>query len=483
MSCGSLSSLVDRYGKDWACLDHPSDGELAGDAACGDTGDTGAAPELASAKALSVSTGAAEDVISGIAKALSASTGAAKDRPSSRAASPATIHRPLPASPSRMPARLSDWTPEHVARWAASTPLPPAVAARLREHEVNGPVLDSLSETDLASLGIDKFGWRRQLLLSLTELRSELSARERALPEAELFRIHSSAGTPAGTPLDSPRHSNVTNSPVKVLTASAKPSPREPCTPPQGVGTWDVPPLQLLRSNATTPLPRSPAELMSSPPTSGRRAPTPAGRFAASPPRQRISIVQQGPTRSGSRTSFRVRSPSAVTPRPPVATVVASPAPRSSPRVAIRSPSPTAPARQLGVVRGTIVCGVSVKRGAVEAVVVEPISVLRWTSPESPRSLTTSGSSKGLAASPPPPPPQAVIVRGGAVSPRRPSRASSPPPVSASPAHRHARASSPPPSSSPSVTGTTCRSAWSSPRHSLRPPVTCSAARSPLGGS
>lgn len=320
-------------------------------------------------------------------------------------------------------------------------------------------------------MGIEKFGWRRQLLLSLAELRSDLSARARTLPEVECIQIHSGVGSPVtGTPHDSPRHSAGVDGPVESSAAIAKPASCELRTPtqPQAAGFCGVPPLQL-SSRAVTPSPRLLVEASFSPPVSARRAATPAERFAASPLRQRPSTLHHAPTRSGSMTSFRVCSVGAVPRQQPVAAVVASasPAPRISPRVVVRSPSPRA---QLGVVRGTIVgSGVSLQRRSVggcceggpvvEVVVAEPVSsgVLRWTSPESPRSLVSSGSSKGLclsgtatplAPAPLPPPPQAVVRT--AVSPRKLPRASSPPSV-------------------PGADGKTCRSARSNSRRSLRP--------------
>ena len=63
--------------------------------------------------------------------------------------------------------RLSDWTVDHVANWAASaTPLPLEAAELLRDNDINGQVLQSLTEGDLVGMGMQKFGWRRQLLLS-----------------------------------------------------------------------------------------------------------------------------------------------------------------------------------------------------------------------------------------------------------------------------------------------------------------------------
>lgn len=80
----------------------------------------------------------------------------------------------------RLPACLASWTADHVAQWARSTPMPLRAAELLEEHGVNGPVLESLTEQDLAGLGFARFGWRRQFFLS----RQELVARLRFLRSA-----------------------------------------------------------------------------------------------------------------------------------------------------------------------------------------------------------------------------------------------------------------------------------------------------------
>jgi len=63
---------------------------------------------------------------------------------------------------------------EQVASWAALTNLPREVAELLQKEAINGKVLESLTEQDLLAMGIEKFGWRRELLLCLHKLREEL---------------------------------------------------------------------------------------------------------------------------------------------------------------------------------------------------------------------------------------------------------------------------------------------------------------------
>ena len=40
----------------------------------------------------------------------------------------------------------------------------------LRKHQITGPVLLSLTESEIETLGISKFGTRRQLYLSINDL-------------------------------------------------------------------------------------------------------------------------------------------------------------------------------------------------------------------------------------------------------------------------------------------------------------------------
>lgn len=118
------------------------------------------------------------------------------------AASPADQNWPTPREPEalRRPFRLAEWTVDHVASWLRSTPLAPEVVAQLRHHAVNGPVLESLTDDDLVAMGVEKFGWRRQLLLSRQELVRELDDRLRPPEGVDWHSIHSRAATPAASP-------------------------------------------------------------------------------------------------------------------------------------------------------------------------------------------------------------------------------------------------------------------------------------------
>merc|ERR1719353_1416845 len=103
---------------------------------------------------------------------------------------------PVCHPPPRRPRRLHEWTVEHVASWVLSTPVDGEVAARLRENAINGQVLESLTESDLLSMGITKFGWRRQLLLSRQELVTRLEERLKIPEGVDFIQIHGRTVTP-----------------------------------------------------------------------------------------------------------------------------------------------------------------------------------------------------------------------------------------------------------------------------------------------
>lgn len=95
------------------------------------------------------------------------------------------LSRPVSLLPAPLTMKpLKKWTVDDVKTWVVSTPVPPQVADLLSENAINGPVLESLTDKDLVGLGIQKFGWRRQLLLSRKELCDKLGPK--------FFNIYSS---------------------------------------------------------------------------------------------------------------------------------------------------------------------------------------------------------------------------------------------------------------------------------------------------
>lgn len=103
--------------------------------------------------------------------------------------------------------RLQAWTTEKVARWVATVPVGGGVDDVFREHEVNGAVLESLTEQDLLTMGIVKFGWRRQLLLSRQELVDSLEEAHgaRAAEITKLDTISSASTIGGDASFSSPR--------------------------------------------------------------------------------------------------------------------------------------------------------------------------------------------------------------------------------------------------------------------------------------
>lgn len=93
--------------------------------------------------------------------------------------------------PRPQPLQLSDWSVDHVNQWLDCSPLPDEVISVLKTHAINGPVLETLTEGDLLGIGIEKFGWRRQMLISRKELVDMLDARRRPPDCAEVFEMSS----------------------------------------------------------------------------------------------------------------------------------------------------------------------------------------------------------------------------------------------------------------------------------------------------
>lgn len=98
------------------------------------------------------------------------------------------------------PAKLSNWTVEHVLAWLSSTPLPRDVIQVFEDNAINGPVFESLTEQDLLDMGITKFGWRRQLFLSRQELLRRCRESQRGVEGAEWIEIHSARSSPTASP-------------------------------------------------------------------------------------------------------------------------------------------------------------------------------------------------------------------------------------------------------------------------------------------
>eukprot|EP00930_Biecheleria_cincta_P000187 TRINITY_DN1003_c0_g1_i5.p1 TRINITY_DN1003_c0_g1~~TRINITY_DN1003_c0_g1_i5.p1 ORF type:complete len:532 (-),score=75.95 TRINITY_DN1003_c0_g1_i5:58-1653(-) len=93
--------------------------------------------------------------------------------------------------PRPQPLQLADWSVDHVNQWLDCSPLPDEVISVLKNHAINGPVLETLTEGDLLGIGIEKFGWRRQMLISRKELIDLLDARRRPPDCAEVFEMSS----------------------------------------------------------------------------------------------------------------------------------------------------------------------------------------------------------------------------------------------------------------------------------------------------
>jgi len=83
---------------------------------------------------------------------------------------------------------LVDWSVEEVASWAALTPLPLEVAALLKDNAICGQVLETLTDEDMRAIGIEKFGWRRQLLILLKELQQQLQQQD-GMHEDQEFQL------------------------------------------------------------------------------------------------------------------------------------------------------------------------------------------------------------------------------------------------------------------------------------------------------
>jgi len=76
---------------------------------------------------------------------------------------------------------LSQWSVDDVEAWAISRNMPTDIVATLSKHAIIGAVLPTLTEPELESMGITKFGWRRQLVIAIREL-----AQSHGIPDSTL---------------------------------------------------------------------------------------------------------------------------------------------------------------------------------------------------------------------------------------------------------------------------------------------------------
>lgn len=153
---------------------------------------------------------------------------------------------------------LAAWSVDDVRSWAASLApqLPEEIAWILADNAINGQVLVTLTESEIGSMGITKFGWRRQLVLSVQELvrfqqqeHEKCSDRATSQDDGEALRVISNSASAASSlaPMDSPPRSSPTGSP-----------PAPPPGPPSKASP--APSMSLLSSSGTA----SPAHFTSS---------------------------------------------------------------------------------------------------------------------------------------------------------------------------------------------------------------------------
>lgn len=163
----STSSLMERYGRDWTSVGPDGGPERRRTDSVGGGG--GARAESSDRGSSSACT-APPDAGGGPVQRQRGAAAAAASKHAALKADRVITPRKAPCAPPPPPANLADWTVAHVADWVAATPLPLEVSERMRENAINGPVLESLTDEDMISMGLEKFGWRRQLFLSRQEL-------------------------------------------------------------------------------------------------------------------------------------------------------------------------------------------------------------------------------------------------------------------------------------------------------------------------
>lgn len=126
---------------------------------------------------------------------------------------------------------LAEWTTADVCDWAlGSLKLPEDTVQRLRENEVDGLVLTTLTELDMQTMGIHQLGYRRRLFLGLQGLASngddKVEASDAGVLEAADCMI---AGTSESAPMGT--------SPSDRRTRSPPPLPRQVRAQDDGAAT------------------------------------------------------------------------------------------------------------------------------------------------------------------------------------------------------------------------------------------------------
>jgi len=123
--------------------------------------------------------------------------------------------------PQAAPSALSTWSMHDVLQWLAMTPVPLEVAEVLKNNAITGAVLETITDKDLQSMGIEKFGWRRQFFMSRQELIDRCT--QCSTEAAECFKIHSNTVTPSTSPRK-PLHTQPVTIPEIDRTATPTPS-------------------------------------------------------------------------------------------------------------------------------------------------------------------------------------------------------------------------------------------------------------------
>lgn len=111
---------------------------------------------------------------------LSGSVRVPRSTPGSARVPPTTPRSPLLVPPLALSAKsIEDWSEEDVAAWMTSKfPVHSEFLALLKRHAISGPVLLTLTDTDLNEMGIERFGHRRLLRLAAQEVRAQWSAQQ-----------------------------------------------------------------------------------------------------------------------------------------------------------------------------------------------------------------------------------------------------------------------------------------------------------------